>query len=105
MFLTANKDGAYIKVRDVDFQKNGATKFSARVATTHNDPITLEVRLGGKEGKRIASIRIPRTGGSDRWAIVSTDIPNTTGVHDLYFVVKGNPRSHLMYFDYWKFSE
>src|SRR5690606_9967182 len=105
VFVTANHDGAYIKVRDVDFRDKEATKFTARVATTHNDPITLEVRLDSREGEKIASIRIPRTGGNDRWAIVSADINGVTGLHDLYFVVKGKPTSHLMYFDYWRFSE
>jgi hypothetical protein len=105
VFVTANKDGSYIKVRDVDFREKGATKFTARVATTHNDPVTLEVRLGSREGEKIASVRIPRTGGSDRWAVVSADLNGITGLHDLYFIVRGKPGSHLMYFDYWKFSE
>lgn len=105
VFVTGNRDGAYIKVRDVDFGEKGAKKFFARVATTHNDPITLEVRLGSKEGEKIASVRVPRTGGSNRWAIINSDVPKVTGVHDLYFVVRGNPRSHLIYFDYWRFSE
>lgn len=105
VFVTANRDGSYIKVRDVDFRKKGATKFTARVGTTHNDPVTLEVRLGSPEGDKIASMRIPRTGGSDRWALVTADVPNVTGLHDIYFVVRGNPKSHLMYFDYWKFAE
>ncbi len=93
------------KVRDVDFRNKGARKFTARVGTTHNAPVTLEVRLGSLKGEQIASMRIPRTGGSDRWALVTADIPNVTGLHDLYFVVRGNPKSHLMYFDYWKFAE
>jgi len=105
VFVTGNRDGAYIKVRDVDFGEEGAKKFFARVGTTHNDPITLEVRLGSQEGEKIATVRVPRTGGSNRWAIVNSDVPEVTGVHDLYFVVKGNPRSHLIYFDYWRFSE
>ena len=105
VFVTANQDGSYIKVRDVDFKDKGANKFRARVSTTHNDPVFLEVRLGNVDGESIASVRIPRTGGSNRWAIVTADIPGITGIHDLYFVVKGSPKSHLMYFDYWMFSE
>jgi len=105
VFVTANSDGAYIRVRDVDFREKGATKFTARVATTHNDPITLEVRLGNREGEMIASMRVPRTGGSDRWAVASADLTGVTGLHDLYFIVRGKPGKHLMYFDYWRFSE
>ena len=105
VFVTANRNGSYIKVRDVDFRRSGATKFTARVATTHNDPVRLEVRLDAIDGPLLGSIRVPRTGGSDRWALRTIDIPKTTGVHDLYFVVGGRPASHLMYFDYWMFSE
>ena len=105
VFVTANKNDSYIKVRDVDFRNKGANKFSCRVGTTHNDPITMEVRLGAIDGEKVAEVKIPRTGGSDRWEIVTAEVPGITGVHDLYFVVKGNPGSHLMYFDYWMFSE
>lgn len=105
IFVTANQNNSYIKVHNVDFKDTGATKFTARVGTTHNDPVTLEVRLNSVDGKLLGSFRIPRTGGSDRWAIQTIDIPKTTGIHDLYFVVKGKPASHLMYFDYWKFSK
>ncbi|HCO68441.1 MAG TPA: carbohydrate-binding protein, partial [Dysgonomonas sp.] len=105
VFLTAKKSGAYIKVQDVDFRQKGASKFTARLGTTHNAPVSMEVRLDGADGQLLGSIKIPRTGGSNRWDLVTIDIPKVTGVHDLYFVVKGEPSSHLMYFDYWMFSE
>ena len=53
VFVTANKNESYIRVRDVDFRDKGATKFSCRVGTTHNDPIIMEVRLGATDGKRL----------------------------------------------------
>ncbi len=105
VFLTAKKSGAYIKVQDVDFRQKGASKFTARLGTTHNAPVSMEVRLNGTDGQLLGTIKIPRTGGSDRWELMTIDIPKVTGVHDLYFVVKGEPSSHLMYFDYWMFSE
>ncbi|MDR0954905.1 MAG: glycoside hydrolase family 43 protein [Rikenellaceae bacterium] len=106
VFVTANHDGSYIRVRDVDFRDKGPSKFTARVAGTHNDPVTMEVRLDGVDGQLLGSFRIPRTGGSDRWQMRTLEnLPKVTGVHDLYFVVKGSPASHLMYFDYWMFSE
>jgi hypothetical protein len=64
------------------------------------------VRLDGVDGQLLGSFRIPRTGGSDRWQMRTLEnLPKVTGVHDLYFVVKGSPASHLMHFDYWMFSE
>ena len=105
VFVTAMKDGSYIRVRDVDFGTNGATKFTARLGTTHNDPVRLEVRLGGVDGELLGTIKVPRTGGSDRWDLRTIDISKVTGVHDLCFVVKGRPSTNLMYFDYWMFSK
>jgi len=105
VFVTAMKDGSYIRVRDVDFRETGATKFTARLGTTHNAPVDLEVRLDGIDGKLVGTIKVPRTGGSDRWELRTIDIPKVTGVHDLYFVVKGKPATNLMYFDYWMFSK
>lgn len=105
VFVTAMKDGSYIRVRDVDFGKDGATKFTARLGTTHNDPVRLEVRLGGVDGELVGTIKVPRTGGSDRWDLRTIDILKVTGVQDLYFVVKGRPSTNLMYFDYWMFSK
>ena len=105
IFVMAKKTDSYIRVRDVDFRKTGATKFTARLGTTHNAPVSLEVRIDGKDGKLLGTIKVPRTGGSDRWELRTLDIPQVTGVHDLYFVVKGEPHTDLMFFDYWKFSE
>lgn len=104
VFVTAQKDGAYIKVRDVDFRE-GASTFTARVGTTHNAPVSMEVRLDGVEGQLLGTIKMPRTGGSDRWELKTMDVPKVAGIHDLYFVVKGQPVSHLMYFDYWRFAQ
>lgn len=105
VFVTAMHDGAYIKVRDVDFRERGATKFTARLGTTHNNPIMMELRLGGVEGQLIGTVRAPRTGGNDRWELRTVDIPNITGIHDLYFVFKGGVKTELSFFDYWMFSE
>ncbi|WP_239063435.1 glycoside hydrolase family 43 protein [Bacteroides sp. 51] len=104
VFIKATRNDSYTRVRDVDFRKTGTSKFLARVGTIHNN-VTMEVRLGSKEGKLITTLKVPRTGGSDRWQLVSTDIDKITGVHDLYFVFKGNGIGELLYFDYWKFLE
>lgn len=105
VFVTAMKNGSYIRVRDVDFREVGASKFTVRIGTTHNDPVSLEVHLDSMDGKLLGTIKVPRTGGSDRWQLRTIDIPKVTGVHDLYFVVKGKPATNLMYFDYWVFSK
>lgn len=105
VFVTAMKNGSYIRVRGVDFKKEGASKFTARLGTTHNAPVVLEVHLDSADGQMIGEIKVPRTGGDDRWDLCTIDIEKVTGVHDLFFVVKGKPSVNLMYFDYWKFSK
>ncbi|WP_210465371.1 glycoside hydrolase family 43 protein [Rufibacter roseolus] len=105
VFVTALRSGAYTKVKDVDFRKTGATKFTARLGTTHNSEVTLEIRLGSVEGELLGSVKAPLTGGNDRWALVSTNVKKVTGVHDVYFVFKGKEASNILFFDYWKFSQ
>ena len=105
VFVTAIKNDAYIHVRNVDFRKEGAGKFAARVGTTHNSDVMMEVRIDSKEGPLLTSIRVPMTGGDDRWALVSSEIEKVSGVHDLFFVFKGKAQTNIMFFDYWMFSK
>lgn len=104
VFVTAVRDGAYIRVRDVDFSK-GASKFIARLGTTHNAEIRMEVRLDGKDGQLLANIKVPRTGGSDRWRLVEAEVSDVQGVHDVYFTFNGKAPKDLAYFDWWMFAE
>ena len=105
VFVTAMKNDAYSKVRDVDFRKAGATRFTARVGTTHNSDVSMEVHLDSKDGPLVTSFKVPMTGGDDRWALVSKEVEKVTGVHDLYFVFKGKASTNILFFDYWMFSE
>lgn len=105
VFVTAMNNDAFIKVRDVDFRQKGAQKFMARIGTVHNAPVYLEARLDAIDGPLLCTLKVPRTGGDNRWQLVESEIPLTTGLHDVYFVVKGEPVTKLMYFDYWKFAE
>ena len=86
MFVNAMKDGAYIKVRDVDFREEGASHITARVGTTHNGGVTMEVRADSREGRLLATLKVPMTGGDNRWVLVSSEIERITGVHDLYLI-------------------
>jgi hypothetical protein len=64
----------------------------------------MEIRLDSKDGELIGTVKVPTTGGNDRWSVQTIDIKNVSGVHDLYFVFKGKAPSQIMYFDYWMFS-
>ena len=105
VFVNAMHDGAYIKVRDVDFRQDGPSRLMARVGTTHNGGVTMEVRADGVQGQLLGTIKVPMTGWDDRWALVETEVSGVSGVHDIYFVCKGNKPGRLMYFDYWMFMK
>ena len=104
VFVTALRNGSYTRVRDVDFGEKAPSRILARLSTTHNADIVMEVRLDGLEGQVLAELKVPRTGGSDRWKLVEKQIPQVTGVRDLYFIFKGKAMRNLAYFDYWKLS-
>jgi arabinoxylan arabinofuranohydrolase len=104
-FVVATSNESYIKVAGVDFRDHGPSKFFARVSTVHNGGVTLEARLGGKDGQLVAELKVPLTGGDDRWEIVQADVQGVKGIHDLYFVFKGKAPSDILYFDYWRFTK
>lgn len=106
VFIKAKKNGAYTSVKNVDFGKDGAQSLSARVGTTHNSEVTMDVRLDHISGPIVATIKVPLTGGDDRWETVKAELKEKiTGTHDLYFVFNGKAAQDIMYFDYWTFSK
>lgn len=105
VFVNAMQNNAYSKVQDVDFGKQGPSKFTARVGTTHNGGVTMEVRLGSVDGQLLGTLRVPLTGGDDRWTVIDTEVSKVSGVHDLYFVFKGDKPGRIMYFDHWFFTK
>ncbi|MFW6267557.1 MAG: glycoside hydrolase family 43 protein [Marinilabiliaceae bacterium] len=104
VFIKAERNNAYTKVRNVDFREEGPSEFAASVGSVHRD-VSVEIRIDSLEGELIGTLDVPLTGGSDRWAVETTDIEKTTGIHDLYFVFKGEAPGKILYFDYWRFSE
>ncbi len=105
VFITAMHNNAYTKIRDVDFRKIGPSKFTARIGTTHNGVISIEIRLDSKVGELIGTVEVPLTGGNDRWELRTIDVQKVTGIHDVYFVFKGKAPSKILYFDHWNFTE
>ncbi len=105
VFVTAKNSGSYTSVKGVDFRSKGPSKFTARVGTTHNGNVSMEIRLGSIDGELIGSLKVPLTGGNDRWELITTDVKKVSGVHDVYFVFKGRAKSNILFFDYWKFME
>ena len=64
----------------------------------------MELRIDGRDGEVIGTLRIPYTGEWENWGEFATDVKSVTGVHDLYFVCKGKKPHELFNFDYWCFK-
>lgn len=100
VYVTKIESGDYIKVRSVDFGK-GAKKFEASVASASKGG-NIEIRIGGVDGELLGTCNVGNTGGALSWSTVQCKVKKVKGIHDLYFVFKGE-QGELFNFDWWKF--
>jgi hypothetical protein len=102
VYVNPVENGAYIKIKGVDFGDRGATSFLASLATVTNGA-TITLRLDTETGTAIGTLKVKPTGATDKWETQSCTITGARGVHDLYlkFFGNGNPG---MNFDWWKFE-
>lgn len=101
MYVTRINNGDYIKVRGVKFNKKPKS-FQANVASAAGGII--EIRLDSPEGELLGSLEVKNTGAGN-WTSLSTSVNKTKGLHDLYFVFKGDSQSDLFNFNWWKFTK
>lgn len=104
VIITSIHDGDYIKVRDVNFGKAGPSSFKASASSRYSGG-TVEVRTDGLDGKLIGTLKIHYTGEWENWKEFSTNIESVNGIHDVYFVFKGEVPHMLFNFDYWEFTK
>jgi arabinoxylan arabinofuranohydrolase len=101
VFVTNINEGDYIKVRSVDFGR-GAKKFQAALASESGGG-SIEIRTGGVNGKLLGTLTVENTGGWQKWAVQGCKVKKAKGIHDLYFVFKGE-EGNLFNFDWWSFE-
>jgi hypothetical protein len=99
LFVTSIHNGDYIKVQGVDFSK-GATSVEVSVASLNGGKI--EIHTGKIDGPILATVNVNTSGEGDIWRTINTPVRNIRGIHDLYFVFKGE--KDLFNFDWWKFK-
>lgn len=99
MFVTSIHNGDYIKVQGIDFSK-GCSSVDVRVASLYGG--TIEIRQDKKDGPVAGTIKIATSGEGDIWKTITTKVRNIKGIHDIYFVFKGE--KDLFNFDWWKFQ-
>ncbi len=102
VYVNATENGAYIKLKGVDFGEKGATNFLASLAT-QTDSASITLRLDSETGFAIGTLKVKSTGALDQWETQSCKIKGASGVHDLYLKFFGNG-APLMNFDWWKFE-
>ena len=103
VYVTANTNGAYIKLKGVDFGGKAAGKFIASVATATKGG-AIELRLDTEGGSLIGALKVKPTGAPDKWETQSCSVRGAKGVHDMYLKFTGDA-SPLMNFDLWKFEQ
>jgi len=103
VFVNVTENGAYIKLKGVDFGDKGAARFNARLAAAaEGSSITL--RLDSEVGAAIGTLKVKSTGGPDQWETQSCNLSGAKGVHDLYLKFFG-PGAPLMNVDSWQFEQ
>jgi hypothetical protein len=100
LFVTSIHNGDYIKVQGVDFSK-GSASVDVSVASLYGGKI--EIHTGKIDGPMVGTINVNTSGEGDIWKTVSAPVNNIKGVHDLYFVFRGE--KDLFNFDWWMFKK
>jgi len=102
VYVNAIENGAYIKIKGVDFGNKGATNFIASVAAAA-DGATITMRLDSETGNAIGTLKVKSTGALEKWETQSCRITGAKGVHDLYLKFFGG-NGRLFNLDHWKFE-
>jgi DUF1680 family protein len=100
IFVTSINHGDYILVKGADFS-DGAKSIDVGVSSIEGGNI--EIRIDKIDGPVIATIHINSSRESGIWRTFSAPVQKVSGVHDLYFIFKGE--RDLFHFDWWKFSK
>ena len=100
IYVTSIHNGDYIKVQAVDLS-NGASSVTAGIAALYGGKI--EIHSDKLNGPLLAAITVQASGKGDSWATFSAPVKINKGIHDLFFVFKGE--KDLFNFDWWQFNK
>ena len=96
--------GDSIVVRVADFGSSSPSMFIASVASAAQGG-KMEVRADAPDGRLLCTLTVPHTGGWEKWQTVSTPMDGPIeGIHDLYFLFRGNLGAQLFNYDWWQFK-
>ena len=104
VYVSDIHSGDSIVVRVLDFGTTSPKSFTASVASALQGG-KMEVHADKPDGKLLCTLTAPYTGGWEKWQTVDVNLnEEITGVHDLYFLFKGNQGAKLLNFDWWQFK-
>lgn len=99
LFVTSIHNGDFVKVQGADFSK-GVSTVDVCVASLRGGKI--EIHADKIDGPLLGIINVTTSAEGDNWKTISSPVKNIKGVHDLFFVFKGE--KDLFNFDWWKFN-
>lgn len=100
LFVTSIHNGDYIMVKGVDLSK-GAKSVEVSVASLYGGKI--EIRIDKIDGPIIATVDVNTSREGGIWKTFTAPVnKNIEGVHDVYFVFRGE--KDMFNFDWWKFN-
>jgi hypothetical protein len=102
LYVDSIHNGDYIKIKGVDFGTEGATSFSARVASASSGG-SIELRLGSLTGTLIGTCAVSGSGGWQTWITKTCTVSGATGKNDLYLKFTGGS-GMLFNVNWWKFN-
>lgn len=98
--ITSVNNGDYIKVQGADFL-TGASSVDVSVASLYGGRI--EIHIDKINGPLLGVVNVTTSGEGDVFKTITTQMKKVTGVHDLFFVFKGE--KELFNFDWWQFNK
>lgn len=109
-----NKTGVYVSdihngdsivVRQCDFGSYSPKTFTVCAASALQGG-WIEVHADTPDGKLLCKLKVDNTGGWEEWRQFTAKLDSeVVGVHDIYFLFRGNKGAKLFNFDWWSFQE
>ena len=88
-------EGESLTLRNVDFGKKGAKKFTASIASVKAGS-SIEIRLDQADGPLVGTLSLSNSPQA------TCKLKRPRGIHDLVFVFKGTAKTDLFLWDWWQ---
>ncbi|MEO6521342.1 MAG: carbohydrate-binding protein [Mucilaginibacter sp.] len=98
VFVTSCNNFDYIQFGSIDFGKEGADQFLARISSVQGGS-NIEIVVDNVAGELIGTCAVPNTGSFDTWQTVSSSIKKIKGTHDIILRFSGANSNNLMNID------